>query len=176
MLPETWAIITIKTWGSNTNLFLQGCRGQETFCHIPSDTWDPRPTLLGYNGGLEGKNHYWTKVTAEQYIPKVHPYTTTPADGSHPGNKQHQVRRLHHQGTSHVIPLDVDLKLDESDHKIPYRSHKTTTVHIYNIHINQTYSSIWSEPHPGFIVNAIQKLGPVKQWMDGWMGLFSLND
>ena len=36
MLPEAWAINTIKTWGSNTNLFLQGCRGQETFCHIPS--------------------------------------------------------------------------------------------------------------------------------------------
>ena len=147
---------TITTWGFNTNLFLQWCLGQESFGHIPSNTLDPRPTLWWYNSGLEGKNHYCTKVTAEQYIPKVHSYTTTPVKGNHPGDIQHQVQRLHHQGTSHVNPLDVDPKIDDANHKIPYKSHKTTTVHIYNIHINQIHSSIWSEPHPGFIVDAIK--------------------
>ena len=45
--------------------------------------------------------------------------------------------------------------------KYAYRTHKTTTVHIYNIHINQTDSNIWSEPNPGFIGNATWNMG---QW------------
>ena len=41
----------------------------------------------------------------------------------------------------------------------PIEVTEMTTVHIYNIHINQTYSSTLSEPNPGFIVNATQNEG-----------------
>ena len=78
-----------------------------------ADNNQRQPTKTGAAGDdrhsqKENKSHLQTRHTQSSYTKII----TTPAKGSHPGDKQRPVQRLQLLDTNHVTPLEVDIKIN----------------------------------------------------------------
>ena len=117
----------------------KGVLDKRSSCHTPSEIWDPQPTSLGYDGGLErkttslGRSHLQAGHNRSSYAKII----TTPAKGklswrqatpcpaiTPPRHKSCHSTRSRHQNQ---LAWSQDTQIE-----LTY----TSTVHIYYIHIN----------------------------------------
>ena len=128
-----------RFWAQTPFSSFKGVLDERSSCHTPSEIWDPQPTSLGYDGGLErkttslGRSHLQARHNRSSYTKII----TTPAKGklswrqatpcpaiTPPRHKSCHSTRSRHQNQ---LAWSQDTQIERT---------YTTTVHIYYIHIN----------------------------------------